>query len=166
MLIRSAVPSEYDEVGEMMVAAYSEIPGFPLPDDYAASLGDVRSRARDSDVLVAVTEDGIVGSVTYVPGVGSSGAEFDDPDGAGIRMLAVLPSARGRGIARALTEACIARARMAGRHIVVLHTSTAMLGAQRLYASMGFHRDPSLDWVPEPHIELLGYTLRLQPAPR
>jgi ribosomal protein S18 acetylase RimI-like enzyme len=98
--------------------------------------------------------------VTYVPGPGPD-SETDDPDAAEIRMLAVLPAARGRGVGRALVEACIDLAREAHRRRLVLHTRAVMEDARHIYESLGFVRAPALDFSVE-GIELLGYVLDLE----
>jgi ribosomal protein S18 acetylase RimI-like enzyme len=53
-------------------------------------------------------------------------------------MLVVDPRARGKGIGRSLTEACIERARRDGASAISLHTSPAMEAALALYLKMGF----------------------------
>ena len=70
-------------------------------------------------------------------------------DAAGIRMLVVDEHARGRGVGRALTEACIERARASGLAEVVLHTTKPMRVAHEMYERMGFIRAPELDFGPE-----------------
>jgi ribosomal protein S18 acetylase RimI-like enzyme len=108
-------------------------------------------------VLVAVDGEGrVLGGATYVPGPGPY-AESEREDEAGIRMLAVAPWAQGRGIGRALTEACMALARSAGRRRIVLLTLDSMTPAHRLYEGLGFRRAPGRDWTPEPRLRLLGY---------
>ncbi|MGE0299046.1 GNAT family N-acetyltransferase [Pseudonocardia sp.] len=59
-------------------------------------------------------------------------------DWAVLRGLAVLPGMRRRGVARALTTACLDRATEDGAPHVGLHTAEAMLPARALYASLGF----------------------------
>ncbi|MGZ6256792.1 MAG: GNAT family N-acetyltransferase, partial [Candidatus Limnocylindria bacterium] len=124
MVIREARPDEYAVVGELVVDIYrSIIPGLG---EYADELRDVVNRvASGALVWVAKVDGALAATVTYVPGPGLY-AEFDDPDGAGIRMLAVLPTFQGRGIGEALTRACIDQARLDGRRRVYLHTTQWM----------------------------------------
>src|SRR6266480_1094313 len=146
LVIRDALESEYSTVGDLVVDVYrSIIPGL---DEYADELRDVADRVS-SGALVWVAElDGtLAGTVTYVPGPGPY-AEFSDPNGAGIRMLAVLPAFEGRGVGHALVRACIDRARADGRSQVYLDTTQWMERAQRLYERIGFVRAPELDWEP------------------
>ena len=159
--IRRAQPKEHDLVGTLTVAAYESIEGMPLG-HYRATLRDVASRAADAEVLVAVDASGqVLGAVTYVPGPDSGAAEFSDGDAAGIRFLAVDPDAQGRGVGRALVEACLERAHAAGRARVVLHSTRWMADAMRLYERLGFVREAGLDWEPEPGVALLGYVCEL-----
>lgn len=54
--------------------------------------------------------------------------------------MMVEPIARGRGIGRALLEACIARARERGLLMLTLSVTSDNVAAVELYASMGFVR--------------------------
>ena len=59
-------------------------------------LADVGRRAGETEVLVAVGPE-LLGCVTFVPDNSSPWAELLGPGEAGVRMLAVDPSAQGRG---------------------------------------------------------------------
>jgi GNAT superfamily N-acetyltransferase len=162
LVVREVRPSEYARVGEITLAAYLEVPGVADDTDYLEELADVAARAALVPVLVAVEPaDGVIlGAVTYVPGPGPL-AECEGPDEAGFRMLAVDPAAQGRGVGRALVEACIGRARSAGKRRLVLLTLPAMTAAHRLYERMGFARDAANDWEFEPGRWLIGYAMDL-----
>lgn len=158
MLIRDARPNEYAAVGELVVEVYRSI--IPELDEYAAELRDVAGRIRSGVVVWVAEMDGaLAGTVSYVPGLGPY-AEFKDPRGAGIRMLAVLPAFQGRGIGEALVRACLDRARADDRGTVYLDTTQWMETAQRLYRRLGFVRSPELDWEPAPGLTLFSYTYR------
>lgn len=157
--VRAAGPADYEAVADLTVAAYESL-GYPLG-DYGAVLRDVAGRSASADVLVAEADGRVVGAVTYVPGPDSDSAEFDDPDGAGIRFLAVAPDAQGKGVGRRLLEACVERARERGRARVVLHTTERMPAARRMYESFGFTRDRPRDMVVGEGTHLLGYRLEL-----
>jgi ribosomal protein S18 acetylase RimI-like enzyme len=62
------------------------------------------------------------------------------PDVAELKRMYVRPEARGRGVARRLTEHAIAEATARGYATLRLGTLTTMHAAQRLYASVGFRR--------------------------
>ncbi|HSL59913.1 MAG TPA: GNAT family N-acetyltransferase [Acidimicrobiales bacterium] len=167
MEIRPIRSEELTEVGDLTVAAYAGVGHLDDESDYEVELRDVGSRARQAVVLVAVEPgaEGVVGAVTYVPDRASPYAEFDVEHAAGIRMLAVAPHAQGRGIGEALVLDCLGRAQADGRREVILHTTKAMAAAHRLYARLGFERDPNLDWWPTPGIELIGFRKHLSPNP-
>ena len=113
-------------------------------------------------MLAAISDrDELLGGVTYVPDRLSPLAEFDGDGAAGIRMLAVDPQAQGSGVGEALVRACIARAQAESRSELLLHSTPAMTTAHRLYERLGFRRDETLDWWPEPDFILLGFRLEL-----
>jgi GNAT superfamily N-acetyltransferase len=159
--LRSA--EEARALGELTVDAYMGLAGLAPGSPYLAELGDVERRAAAAVVLVAVDADEkLAGGVTYVPGLGPY-AEFGDPDGAGIRMLAVAPAYRGRGVGTALVHACVDRARSERRRRLWLHTTEEMAGAQRIYGRLGFRRAPDGD-LHVTGLHLLAYVLDLSTA--
>ena len=146
MEIRLIRPEEFEVVAHITLMAYRHLgDGLPLG-PYESQLLDVATRARDSEVYVALGDDAVVmGGVTFVPGPERAMAEFRDPDACGIRMLATDPALQGRGAGRALVQTCIERARELGRRRIILHSAPAMTLAQSLYSRMGFERAPELD---------------------
>ena len=62
------------------------------------------------------------------------------PDTAELKRMYVRPDARGRGVARRLTEHAITAATARGYTRLRLGTLTTMYAAQRLYTSLGFER--------------------------
>ncbi|MEO8638338.1 MAG: GNAT family N-acetyltransferase [Chloroflexota bacterium] len=159
MVIRAVLPSEHAAVGELVVDVYRSI--IPDLDEYADELRDVAGRAQAGVLIWVADVDGaLAGTVSYVPGLGPY-AEFKDPRGAGIRMLAVLPAFQGRGIGEALVRACLDRARVDGRQRVYLDTTEWMDTAQRLYRRIGFVRAPELDWEPTPGLTLFAYVYQV-----
>lgn len=158
MTVRVAAPDELDAAGKVVADAYAA-DGF-AHDDYLMVIADARARARDAEVLVAVADGGVLGCVTFaVPP--SPWAEISAPGEAEFRMLGVSPAARGRGVGVALVRACIDEARTLGAHRLVLCSQPSMAAAHRLYARLGFVRDPARDWSPVPGIDLVGFTLTL-----
>ena len=161
--VRGVRPEEYQALASLTLDAYGVLLGGDLDGEYAAELADVATRAAQSDTLVAVDGEGkLVGGVTYVPGPGPL-AWFDGPDEAGFRMLAVAPSAQGRGVGAALVTACVERAMAAGKARLFLHTTAPMTVAQRIYQRTGFRRDPGRDRVLEGGLVLLAYVVELAP---
>ncbi|WP_329379408.1 GNAT family N-acetyltransferase [Streptomyces sp. NBC_01351] len=162
IVIRAALPAEYEQLGEITAQAYL---GDGLLGSgeafYVAVLRDVAGRAADAEVLVAVDESGLLGGVAFAP-PGSPLADVAGPGEAEFRMLAVSSEARGRGAGEALVRACMARAReLEGVTHLVLSTQRGMTGAQRIYDRLGFVRTPERDWAPVPGLTLLTYRLEL-----
>lgn len=160
MLIRALGADEVglqEALGALTVLAYRG-PHPDIDDDgYAEELADVAHRVDQAVVFVGLDDDRVLGGVTYVPDGVNPLAEVDVANAASIRMLAVDPAAQGKGVGQALVRACLDRAKIEGRREVVLHSTVEMAGAHRLYERLGFRRDESLDWHPEPNFVLLGF---------
>lgn len=143
--VRPARPEEYEEAGSVTALAYREFarPGDPDWEGYLARIADVRGRAERTTVLIAVRDGRIVGSATLEleARVGDEGDPLA-PDEAHVRMLGVHPEARRSGVATKLIEACIERARAAGKTRLTLHTTPRMRAAQAMYERLGFRRLP------------------------
>lgn len=163
LVVRPVRSEELEAVGALTLAAYRTLPEFEAtdPDNYSQKLLDARSRAETAEVFVALDKGRLVGCVTYVGDTASPMAEWDEPNSAGFRMLAVAPDAQGLGVGRCLTTFCIERARSDGKAALILHSSHFMHGAQGLYRSLGFQRHEAIDFEVPP-VRLLGYRLALQ----
>jgi ribosomal protein S18 acetylase RimI-like enzyme len=143
MNVRTATAREYGEAGRVTALAYREFvrPGESAWVAYLDEIADVARRAEVATVYIAIDDDRIVGSATL-----ELGERIDDDDPplehgeAHIRMLGVDPQTRGRGVARALMDACFAAARDAGRTRMTLHTTHRMTSAQAMYEHLGFRR--------------------------
>jgi len=161
VIVRPAREAEYEALGDLTVAAYLAVPDAPheATAGYAKELRDVVGRVdAGAEVMVAVTAEGqLVGGVTYVPDHTNELAEFDDPDAAGIRMLAVSPDHQRAGAGSALTAWCVERARATGRKRIILHTTRWMTTAHRIYERAGFERAPALDAEPIPDFLLMAF---------
>jgi ribosomal protein S18 acetylase RimI-like enzyme len=158
--IRPAREDELGVVGELTINAY-HADGFETSGEYALKLADARPRAEQAELLVAVDDtDTVLGTVTVAP-PGSPWAQVSGPDELEFRMLAVAPSARGRGVGEALTRRVIERAEELGLRAVTLSSSPNMVVAHRLYERLGFRRTPEADWSPVPGVDLITYRLDL-----
>ncbi|WP_405535476.1 GNAT family N-acetyltransferase [Streptomyces sp. NBC_00075] len=165
ILIRRALPEEYEVLGEITAQAYlgDGLLDFGESDGYLVELRDVGKRAAAAEVLVAVADERLLGGVTFVP-AGGPMSDIAREGEAEIRMLAVAGEARGRGAGEALVRACVERARaVEGCVRVVLSTQSAMRTAHRIYGRLGFERAPKRDWNPIPDLDmsLLAYELTL-----
>ena len=170
--IREAREDELDAAGALVARAYQGN-GTPHGKDteygeYLDHIRDARGRSAHCPILVAVDADvdadaagTLLGCVSYVPDAAGPFAELEVDGEAGFRMLGVDPAAQGRGVGQALVEACIARARAAGRRGLAISTGPDMVAAHRLYERLGFRRAPARDFEPVPGIGLWAYVLVL-----
>lgn len=111
-------------------------------------LGGTANLAAEAELIVAESGSSIVGVVLYVAPGRPREAVFP-AEWSIIRMLSVMPQARGRGIGRKLTEECIRRARRDGAQVIGLHTSPPAMGvALGLYGRIGFAFDRN---IPDRH---------------
>jgi len=141
--VRAALPEEYEEAGRVTALAYREFADGESWDRYLDRIANVGARAHVGVVLIAMEDGRILGSATLE--LDSRIEEHDDdlpPDEAEIRMLGVDPGQRGRGVARAIMDACFAWAAKAGKTRMLLHTTQRMEAAQAMYESLGFERLP------------------------
>ena len=154
IVIRQAEPDEFEAIGDVAVTAYRTID--PDLGRYELRLRDVAARSQVATVLVAMVDGRVTGTATYVGDSASPLAESDDPDDAGLRMLAVQPDAMGSGIGTALVVEAVARARADGRRRLVLLSRSSMKAAHAIYDRLGFQRAPELDEIAE-GATLLGF---------
>ncbi len=155
--VRRVRQGEYDAVADLTAQVYRG-EGYGS-DAYEPVLRDVAGRDRDAVVLVAVDGAQVLGAVAVA--TGGPWAERSEPDEAEIRMLAVDPTVRGRGIGTSLVLACLDHARDGGCARMRLSTEPTMTAAHRIYDRLGFTRTPERDWEPAPGIPLLTYVLTL-----
>jgi GNAT superfamily N-acetyltransferase len=158
--IRPALPAEFAAVADVCEAAYD--PYLRGDGHYRAVLRDVARRAADAEVLVAA--DGgagrVLGTVTFVPEGGPLG-EIAGPAETEFRMLAVDPTAQGRGVGAALLARVLDDSRGRGKAGVVCSSLPEMRAAHRVYEHAGFRRAPQRDWSPTAGVRLLAFVTRL-----
>jgi GNAT superfamily N-acetyltransferase len=160
--VRLARDDELDAAGDVVAGAYRPMPGMDEDGGYLEHVRDARGRSREVDVLVAVDEAGrMLGCASFVRDHTSPFAELERPDEAGIRMVGVAADSRGRGVGRALVEACAERARASGKRGLAILTDPRWTVAHAVYERLGFRRAPDRDWEPEPGFLLWAWTLAL-----
>lgn len=138
------------EIGALTALAYLSDALVDVAHPYVPALRDAHARAAKAILLAMADGEGgegaIVGTLTVVP----PGSAFIERAGAGefeLRMLAVSPMERGRGIGAELTLAGVKLAIDRGATGIVLSTMQSMHSAHRLYERLGFVRRTDLDWV-------------------
>ena len=156
LIVRAAEPADLERVGQLTAHAYLADDLISPDHHYLGELRDAVTRAEQATVLVAVEGDELLGTITLAE-YGSPYAEIAEPGEHELRMLAVDPAARGRGIGETLMRAAIERGIGWGAHHVVLSTMPAMTTAQRMYERLGLQRVPERDWGVDDH-RMLVYT--------
>ncbi|MFC0215919.1 GNAT family N-acetyltransferase [Paenibacillus chartarius] len=142
--IRDAVPADRDSIRQVALSAYEQ---------YAAVMPEERWLAYRESIAGSVDGEGpmarfvaeldgeIVGSALLFM---SSEQAYGRPElaigGAIVRLLAVAPGARGKGVATELLRESVRRSRQLGSPDLHLHTSDMMAAAVRLYERLGFER--------------------------
>ena len=168
MLIRDARPEDRDAIREVTLAAYQEyaalMPGFwnGYRENIIVSLDEVGS----AEQLVAEHHGVVAGTALLYPPrrMQISRSDALDMPWPEVRLLAVAPVARGRGVGAALMQECVRRVRKTGGRVLSLHTTDMMQAALRMYERMGFVRAPELDFHPAPGVTVKGYRLDLEQA--
>ena len=169
LAVRDIRPEEFHALGQLLVDVYSGLPGFPTPTqqpryyEMLARIGEF-TRRQGARVLVALLDGMLVGGVVYLGDMAeyaATSATAEIQNASGIRLLGVSPAARGRGVGKALTAACIELAREQGHEQVVLHSTEAMRVAWGMYERMGFQRAPELDFL-QAALPVFGFSLRLR----
>ncbi|MGI8407932.1 MAG: GNAT family N-acetyltransferase [Actinomycetota bacterium] len=172
-VVREANDEEIEEARAILREAYGQYESeFPAENwnPYMADIQDLEGRAEASDLIVAELDGKLVACVSYFPPGAKMTYPSDffseswPPEWSALRLLAVHPSARGSGVGRRLTEACIERARTDGAPAVGLHTTAPMSVARAMYERMGFEREPTYDFRPGPNLLVEAYRLILDPG--
>lgn len=152
MKIRDAKEEEGTFIREQRVYSYKEHAKH-IPEGHWEALK--RSISSEADIqpgverIVAESDGEIIGSVALFPAkTDAYNGYIDALDYPEIRMLAVTPAARGKGVATALITECIQRSKEKGYSSIGLHTGQFMESAMRLYESLGFERLPQFDFEP------------------
>ncbi|WP_077618699.1 GNAT family N-acetyltransferase [Bacillus sinesaloumensis] len=152
MKIRDAKQEELVFIREQRVAAYLEHAG-EIPAAHWQALKQAISSNADrhpgAELIVCEIAEKIVGSVVLFPAkTDAYEGQLEELDYPEIRMLAVSPEVRGKGIASALIAECIRRSREKNHEFIGLHTGEFMKQAIKLYTKHGFERLPQYDFEP------------------
>ncbi len=127
---------------ELAVVSYGQFEKILTTENWTKLYTNLAAESSYTDILkiakcyVCEDENKIIG-VAYIVPSGNPNDIFES-NWSYIRMVAVHPMYSGNGIAKKLTQKCIAYARKSGESIVALHTSEFMDAARHLYGSLGF----------------------------
>jgi ribosomal protein S18 acetylase RimI-like enzyme len=168
--IRNAKPEEFTRIGELLVAVYSQLEGFPKaseqPDYYnmLLNVGELTKR-ENTELIVAVSEEHkVVGAVVYfsdMKSYGSGGTATKLQNASGFRLLAVDPEERGQGIGKMLCGECILRTKAHQQQQLYIHSTESMKVAWKMYESMGFLRYEEIDFI-QGELPVYGFKLDIK----
>ena len=164
--IRDAASTEIEIIREQRIFSYTEH-SQSVPSDHWNALKIAISTDADIqegvELIVAEVEGEIVGSVVLFPAnTNAYEGNLDELEFPEMRMLAVAPSARGKGVASSLVDECVRRSKENGYRAIGLHTGQFMKNAINLYERLGFKRLPEYDFEPaDDGIMVLAYQLTI-----
>lgn len=167
--IREAKPAEYKAVGEVMTEVYSQLDGFPKPEEQPAYYELLANISRLTEkpkvrLLIAISQSGdIHGTVVYFGDMahyGSGGIATQAKNTGAFRLLAVASEARGQSLGKHLSKACIGLAQEEGLGQMIIHTTSAMELAWKMYEKLGFRRSEDLDFLMQ-GFPVFGFRLSL-----
>ncbi|EIJ82272.1 GCN5-related N-acetyltransferase [Bacillus methanolicus PB1] len=149
--ILDMLEEDKDLVRQLLIESYRQYePDFQNQEVWSEYLGNIAESVDNPDVdriLVAKNGQDILGSLQLFD---SSEKAYDRPElnifSPIVRLLAVHPKARGRGIAKKLLKESIRYAQSKGAANLYLHSSDKMQKAIQLYEWLGFKRDISKDF--------------------
>ncbi|PYX93042.1 MAG: hypothetical protein DMG71_16285 [Acidobacteria bacterium] len=131
--IRPAVASDAASIAALLHQSFIEFQSSYTPAGFAATTptsDQIQLRMKEGPVWVALHNEAIVGTVSVVP----------KEKGLYIRGMAVVPSARGLGVGKALLVYVERAAAAEGYQRLFLSTTPFLSAAIRLYENFGFRR--------------------------
>ncbi|MBM7566749.1 GNAT family N-acetyltransferase [Paenibacillus sacheonensis] len=165
IIIRDATDADRDAVIQVSIDAYSQ---------YSETLSADRWEAYRDSILASFDNEGVAAKIVAEEDgriVGSAQLFMDSAAAYGapqlgitnpiIRLLAVPPAHRGKGIATALIREAVSRSVLLGAEWLNLHTSDMMASAVSLYERLGFERAFNTD-IMNGETLVKGYRLDLK----
>ncbi|MFA6210502.1 MAG: GNAT family N-acetyltransferase [Candidatus Obscuribacterales bacterium] len=155
--IRDAEENEREAMLNVTLAAYRE---FEVNADanfwqlYEKNIAQAINEGPDIERIVYLIDKKIVASVLLCK------QSFNSPEPE-IRLLAVDPAYRQKGIAKALMNECERRLAERGHKQVVLHTTSLMQTAREMYERNGYTRYEKIDFSPVPEFIVIGFIKNL-----
>lgn len=153
VIIRDAEKEELEVIRALRLNAYEEHV-HKMPEKHWEMLRNSIVSDNDDTIglerIVAEVDGELLGTVVLYPAKANAyeGMEVVAQDYPELRMLAISSQARGKGIAKALVQECMKRAKQQGFRALGLHTADFMVEAMTLYRRLGFQHVPELDFEP------------------
>jgi N-acetylglutamate synthase-like GNAT family acetyltransferase len=161
ILIREAGAGELEAIEALVKGAYREYRELFPEEGWERWMASITLAIHSGagQLLVAEVAGAIQGAVQFFPDASRS-SQGHWPAGVGtMRLLAVRPESRGRGVGARLTLECLRRARDLQIPTIFLYTGRFMLAAQHIYEKLGFQRAP--EWDPPREPRAIAYRLDL-----
>lgn len=168
--IRTIQPTEYSKLGDILVGVYSNLDGFPKPDEQPAyysmlkNVGDLTQKPTIELFGAFSAENELLGGVVFIGDMqyyGSGGTATAEKNASGFRLLGISNEARGLGLGKALTLKCIEKAKELKVNQIIIHTTNAMKQAWTMYEKIGFERSTDLDFL-QGDLEVFGFRYNLE----
>jgi GNAT superfamily N-acetyltransferase len=152
IIIDELVEDEKETVRRLLVESYQQYEHeYTNPHQWEDYLANIKASVDNPDVkkiLIAKNNVNILGTLQLFE---SSEKAYQKPElqifSPIIRLLAVHPQARGRGVAQELLKAGLHFAKSQGANKLYLHTGDKMQNAIRLYEWFGFKRDQTKEFM-------------------
>ncbi len=159
VIIREASPEEWEAIEHLVKEAYREFQTLTPEKAWEAWMVNITQEVHSGAGVFLVAEEGgrLLGAIKFLPDASQAALGHWPPGVGSMRLLAVRPEARGRGVGTLLLEECLRRARELKLPGLFFYTGTFMTAARRLYEQLGFQRVPEYDYDPGPiayHLEL------------
>ena len=152
VLIREAEAGELEAVEALVKGAYREFRELVPEEGWKRWMASITQAVNEGEglLLVAEAEGAIQGTVQFFPDASRARQGQWPAAAATIRLLAVRPEARGRGLGTLLTQECLRRAWTLKIATIYLYTGRFMQAARQIYEKLGFKRAPEYDPPQEP----------------
>ncbi|KYG36398.1 GNAT family N-acetyltransferase [Priestia endophytica] len=151
LIISKLSELEKEETRALLIASYKQYEkdyeDKSVWEEYKANISSSLEKQEVEQILVAKQGKEIVGTLQLFcngkTAYNKLELEIFDPI---VRLLAVHPKARGRGVAKALLKESLLYAKTKGARCLYLHSGEMMKEAISLYERLGFKRDYSKEF--------------------
>lgn len=152
IIIEEIVEEDKETVRRLLVESYQqyehEYTNSQVWENYLNNIKASVDNPNVKKILIAKSNHDILGSLQLFE---SSEKAYQKPEleifSPIIRLLAVHPNARGRGVAQTLIKTVVYFAKSQGADKLYLHSSDKMQKAIRLYEWLGFKRDQTKEFM-------------------
>ena len=150
IIVRELVSEDVEAVRQLLIESYQQYEHYFTPqawEEYSHRIVSSIDNPNVDIILVAKHEQQVVGTLQLF----RSGVQaYEIPElqilAPIIRLVAVHPDARGRGVGKTLLDTAIQHVKAVGESSIYLHTTDFMVHAVHLYKKLGFKREQSKDF--------------------